>query len=131
MNRSQNISKSKFLQGLQCPKLLWSAFNAKHLLPEVDEALQAVFDQGHEVGSLAKKLFPNGVQIGADPADFEGAIRLTPDPKWPGNSVKSRRSERTPPNGQLVRGNGDGMFEMTNYPVEVVLRRNTIALPRK
>jgi hypothetical protein len=50
------ISKSKFLQGLQCPKLLWSAYNAKHLFPEVDAALQAVFDQGHEVGALAKRM---------------------------------------------------------------------------
>ena len=77
MNRSSNISKSKFLLGLQCPKLLWSAFNAKNLFPEMDDALQAVFEQGHEVGSLAKRMFPNGVQIDADPADFEGAIQLT------------------------------------------------------
>jgi hypothetical protein len=71
------ISKSKFLQGLQCPKLLWSSYNAKHLFPEIDAAAQAVFDQGHEVGSLAKKLFPEGIEIDCDPTDFEGAIQLT------------------------------------------------------
>ena len=77
VGRTPYISKSKFLQGLQCPKLLWSAYNAKHLFPDVDDALQAVFDQGHEVGSLAKKMFPNGIEIDVEPADFEGAIELT------------------------------------------------------
>jgi len=77
MNRAPNISKSKFLQGLQCPKLLWSAYNAKHLFPEADASLQAVFDQGHDVGEIAKKMFPDGIEIEGDPADFEGAIRLT------------------------------------------------------
>jgi hypothetical protein len=77
VSRTPAISKSKFLQGLQCPKLLWNACNAKHLFPDVDDALQAVFDQGHEVGSLAKKMFPDGVEIDTDPTDFEGAIELT------------------------------------------------------
>jgi hypothetical protein len=77
MNGTPYISKSKFLQGLQCPKLIWSAYRAKHLFPEVCDALQAVFDQGHKVGSVAKQLFPNGIEIDTDPADFESAIRLT------------------------------------------------------
>ena len=77
MSRTPYISKSRFLQGLQCPKLIWSAYNANHLFPEVDDGLQAVFDQGHEVGSLAKKMFPDGVEVDVDPTDFEGAIELT------------------------------------------------------
>ena len=36
------ISKSKFLWGLQCPKLLWTAYNAKDRIPEPDAARQAV-----------------------------------------------------------------------------------------
>ncbi len=63
MGHTAHISKSRFLQGLQCPKLVWSACNAKHLFPEVDAALQAVFDQGHEVGSFAKRMFPDGIEI--------------------------------------------------------------------
>jgi hypothetical protein len=77
MSRTPLISKSKFLQWLQCPKLIWSAYNAKHFFPTVDDALQAVFDQGHEIGSLAKKMFPDGVEVDVDPTDFEAAIRLT------------------------------------------------------
>jgi hypothetical protein len=57
------LTKSKYLYGLQCPKLLWVAINDKDKLPEPDAATQALFDSGHEVGNLAKKLFPGGVDI--------------------------------------------------------------------
>lgn len=60
---SSFLSKSKYLAGLQCPKLLWFHYNAKQEIPEVDEQTQAVFDQGHEVGELAKKLFPDGINV--------------------------------------------------------------------
>jgi hypothetical protein len=61
-----SISKSKFLLGLQCPKLLWVSYNDKKLLPPVGADTQAIFDQGHEVGLLAQKLFPGGVAVGGD-----------------------------------------------------------------
>jgi len=61
--RSIIISKSKYLAGLQCPKLLWFWFNAKDKMPSPDEAKQAIFDQGREVGNWAKKLFPGGIEI--------------------------------------------------------------------
>ncbi|MGA9451852.1 MAG: DUF2779 domain-containing protein [Verrucomicrobiia bacterium] len=59
------------MSGLQCPKLLWNVYNAKHLIPEPDAQTQAIFDQGHEVGQLAKKLFPGGIEIGGDVYDFD------------------------------------------------------------
>jgi hypothetical protein len=48
---------------LQCGKLLWNVYNAKHLIPEPDAQTQAIFDQGHQVGELAKQLFPGGIEI--------------------------------------------------------------------
>ena len=57
------ISKSKYIGGLQCFKLLWYNYNAKDEIPPYDESTQAIFDQGHEVGQLAKSLFPEGVEI--------------------------------------------------------------------
>jgi hypothetical protein len=85
MKNAPLISKSKFLWGLQCPKLLWHAYNAKHLIPETDAATQAVFDQGHEVGALAKRMFPDGVEVGAGILDPKEAIRLT------GEALKLRK----------------------------------------
>ena len=71
------ISKSTFLRGLQCSKLLWSIYHARHLFPKVDDATQAIFDQANEVGAFAKKLFPTGIGIGPPPGDFDAAIQLT------------------------------------------------------
>ena len=79
------ISKSKYLWGLQCPKLLWHAYHAKHLIAEPDAQQQAVFDQGHEVGALAKKLHPDGVEVGQGVSALEETVRPTQD------ALKSRR----------------------------------------
>jgi len=65
------------MMGRQCSKLLWFRYNAKDQIPAPDESQQAVFDQGHEVGELAKQLFPGGIEIDTEPGDFDGAIRRT------------------------------------------------------
>jgi hypothetical protein len=69
------ISKSKFLWGSQCKKLLWYAYNAKDQIPEPDAAQQAIFDQGHEVGALAKSLYPGGIEVSAGVTDFEQVLQ--------------------------------------------------------
>jgi hypothetical protein len=71
------LSKSKFLGGLQCHKLLWHAYNAKHLIPEPNASQQAIFDQGHEVGALAKRLFADGIEVGEGITDLDDTLRLT------------------------------------------------------
>lgn len=71
----QLLTKSKYVIGLQCPKYLWMMFNSPEQIPEVDAATQFLFDQGHEVGNLAKKWFPNG--MGIPEGDFITNIRLT------------------------------------------------------
>lgn len=69
------LSKSKYLNGIQCPRLLWIAVNDKGRMPEVDEAQQKLFDEGHVVGELAKKLFPDGIDI--EDEDFKGNLDET------------------------------------------------------
>jgi len=63
---SQLLSKSKYLNGLQCPKLLWMLFHEPEKIPEPDAATQYIFDQGHIVGELAKGLYPHGIAIPDD-----------------------------------------------------------------
>jgi hypothetical protein len=70
------LSKSKYCLGLQCPKLLWFQHNAKNRIPGADQATQVLFDQGHEVGDLSKKLYPDGIEIGWND-DFNDAVRQT------------------------------------------------------
>ncbi len=65
--RLQSVSKSKYLNGLQCHKLIWVLYNDKAKVPPYDASTQAIFDQGHEVGHLAKSLFPDGIEIEGDP----------------------------------------------------------------
>jgi hypothetical protein len=71
------ISKSKYLNGLQCHKLLWFYYNAKDQIPAFDAQTQAIFDQGHLVGELAKKLYPNGIEIAGAANDFGKMLALS------------------------------------------------------
>jgi len=76
---SKLISKSKYLNGLQCPKLLWTQFNAKDQIPAFDAATQAIFDQGHEVGRLAQSLYPGGTEVAWNSDDFSAMLQATQD----------------------------------------------------
>jgi hypothetical protein len=63
---SRLLSKTKYLSGIQCHKLLWTEIYTPERIPEVDAITQYVFDQGHLVGEYAKKLFPGGIDIPHD-----------------------------------------------------------------
>jgi len=69
------LAKSRYLNGLQCPRLLWIATNEPERIPEPDAATQHIFDQGHLVGELAKRLFPGGIDAPAE--DFMANIAMT------------------------------------------------------
>lgn len=71
------ISKSRYLEGLQCPKLLWFRYNAKDQFPPIDPSTQAIFDQGHLVGNYAKQLFPRGIEIAAKPWEYPKIEAIT------------------------------------------------------
>jgi hypothetical protein len=60
----QNIflSKTTYLDGLKCLKLIWYRANAKVQIPVVDAATQSTFNYGHWIGEKAKQLFPGGVE---------------------------------------------------------------------
>ena len=57
------LSKSKYISGIQCLKYLWYLVNEPDSIPPYDDAALFRFQQGHEVGELAKKLYPEGVEI--------------------------------------------------------------------
>lgn len=71
------ISKSRYLSGLQCSKLLWNKTHAKDQLPPVDPETQAIFDQGHVVTGWAQKYFPGGIEVVGDPQDYESLFKQT------------------------------------------------------
>ena len=63
MDKNKIISKSKYVAGLQCLKYLWYLINDPDAIPPFDEVTQFRFQQGHDVGNLAKSLFPGGIDI--------------------------------------------------------------------
>ncbi|MAF85821.1 MAG: hypothetical protein CL875_05015, partial [Dehalococcoidales bacterium] len=71
------LSKSKYLNGIQCPRLIWIQINEPEKIPETDPVTQHIFDQGHLVGELAKKLFPEGIDIPTE--NFKRNISSTVD----------------------------------------------------
>ena len=71
------LSKSRFQAGLQCPKYLWLLCRAPKLADPVSEAKQAIFDQGHAVGELARQLFPGGVLVAEDYTQTDKAMQTT------------------------------------------------------
>ena len=70
------ISKSKFVAGCQCVKRLYWQVHEPELAAEPDAADQAIMQQGHEVGMLARQLFPGGVEVRSD-RGLDEAIRAT------------------------------------------------------
>jgi hypothetical protein len=70
-----HLSKSRFVTGWQCHKLLWWRVHepdAVELQP--DKVLQDLFDQGRQVGEVARERFPGGVLI--DPPHYQREERV-------------------------------------------------------
>ena len=74
----QQLSKSRYISGLQCPKLLWWGVHEPDA-PELtaDEGLQAILNRGQRVGELARAQVPGGVLIDLPHYEFEGRLAAT------------------------------------------------------
>jgi len=72
-----NLSKSKFLAGLQCPKRLYLLCYQPELAEKPDEQLEALFAQGYQVGRLAQQVFPSGVLLSEDYLAHREAVAHT------------------------------------------------------
>ena len=67
------LSKSRVMEYLQCPKLLWVRVHKRELV-QYDAATLRIFAMGHRAGEAARALHPEGVLIGgAD--DPGGSVR--------------------------------------------------------
>lgn len=59
------LSKTSFLRGQQCPKALFFYKHYPQLRDPMPPERLAILQRGNEVGELARKLFPNGVDASA------------------------------------------------------------------
>lgn len=73
---STRISKSKFIAGVQCLKRLYWQVHDPKLAAVPDAAVEAIIEQGRQVGLLACQLFPGGVNVDSS-GGLGQAIRTT------------------------------------------------------
>ncbi len=59
------LSKTSYIKGLQCSKALFFYRHYPQLRDPIPPARQALFNRGHDVGNLARKLFPGGTDATA------------------------------------------------------------------
>jgi len=70
------LSKSQFVRGLQCHKSLWLHKYCPELRDEASTE-QVLLQSGTDVGILARRLFPGGVEVPYDGLSFEEQVRMT------------------------------------------------------
>jgi predicted RecB family nuclease len=70
------ISKSKVIAGVQCLKRLYLQVHQPELAAQPDGADEAIIEQGHKVGMLARELFPGGTEVDSS-GGLGSAIRST------------------------------------------------------
>src|SRR5271167_1385508 len=82
---SMRISKSKFCAGVQCLKRLYLQVHSPELAEQPDAATETIIEQGHEVGMLARQLFPGGVEVCERSLDqaIRATRELVADPEIP------------------------------------------------
>jgi hypothetical protein len=106
------LSKSDYMLFLKHPAWLWIKKHAKHLLPPVDHALQARFDEGHAFEPYAEALFPDLVRLGfSDFASYRALTNLTSETWQEGvKAVAQGRYEAGPITciTDIVSRDGDG-----------------------
>ena len=79
--RQYRLSKSRFVAGFQCHKLLWCRVHepdAPELQP--DKVLRDLFSQGQHVGQVATEHFPGGHPIDFPNREYDAKITATQEP---------------------------------------------------
>ena len=72
------LSKSTFLKGLQCDKHLYLYKNNRELLDPISDMQQAIFSRGTDVGKIAQKLFPGGIDVSPNsPMNYQKSLEQT------------------------------------------------------
>jgi len=71
------LSKTRFLAGLQCHKRLYLECFHRDLADPVDVSQQAIFDAGTRVGELARDLYRSGVLVDYDHFHHDEAVAST------------------------------------------------------
>ena len=106
------LSKSTFIRGLQCSKSLYLYRNFINLRDPLSPEQKAIFGRGINVGVLAQKLFPNGVD--ATPA------------KRSDNIAAVEKTQELIKNGAEVIYEAAFQYEQTLVILDILVKRNNL-----
>ncbi len=75
---SPSLSKSRYISGLKCPKMLWWMVHEPNA-PELqgDDGLQVMFARGHRIGELARARVPGGILVDVPHHELEKRVAAT------------------------------------------------------
>ncbi|WP_104749298.1 DUF2779 domain-containing protein [Helicobacter cynogastricus] len=82
-----NLSKSQFVRGMQCPKMLWLEKHKKEVFGSSNQEMQRKLRVGQEVGLLAQGLFAGGVEVEFNDTDMAQMATRTQELIKEGQSV--------------------------------------------
>ena len=77
LQRPPQLSKSRFLAGLQCLKRLYLDCHHRDLADPIEPGQQAIFDTGTAVGELARRRFLGGILIEEPYFEHPQAVKST------------------------------------------------------
>ena len=81
------LSKTRFQSGRQCLRRLWLECHRQEVGQPYSPVTLALFAAGAEIGALARKCFPDGVLVDAQPWEHDEAVARTAellrDPRVP------------------------------------------------
>ena len=113
---SVQLSKTRFVGGLQCFKRLHMECYQRDLMDPIDPGLQAIFDTGNGVGELARKRFPDGRLIEEPYFEHSQAVsktaQLLSDPSIPAFYEAAFEFSKIRIRVDIFRRNADGAFDL-------------------
>ena len=113
---SPQLSKSRFLAGLQCLKRLYLECYHRDLAAPIDTSQQAIFDAGTAVGELARRRFPGGTLVEEPYFAHTQAVAPTQtllfDPSVPALYEPAFTFQGIRTRVDILRRCGDGRFDL-------------------
>lgn len=93
---SHLLSKSSFIRGIQCEKHLYLYKYHYDEMDELSEIQKAIFKRGIDVGKLAQKLFPGGIDLSSESyTDYDQTLVKTKESLQTGKKILYEASFQT------------------------------------
>ena len=124
-----NLSKSKLLSYFQCKKKIWLEIHNKEKATPIDQIQQAIYNQGHYVGEIARNTFRKGVLIDSDYQDVVKGIKITQlemNRNPPSNFEAFFQYNDVVIRPDILVNNGDGSWDLIEVKSSTMIKPESI-----